>query len=71
MWVDLSQKKYMALAGIYKLHSFNQATYPEAVSFLWKSVPVPPEVTGFFSRSRRSAEFAEEIWLFVPGDMES
>lgn len=61
----------MALAGIYKWHSFNQATDPEAVSFLWKSVPVRPEVMGFFSRSRRSVEFAEEVWLFVPWDMES
>lgn len=53
------------------MHSFNYATYPEAVSFLWKSGPVRPEVTGFFSRSQRRAEFAEEVCLFDPWDMES
>lgn len=46
---------------LYKLSSFNKATYPEAVSFIKKSVPVPSEVACFFSRSQRSAGFAKEV----------
>lgn len=61
VWVDPSQKKYMALEWIYKLSSFNKATYPEAVSFVKKSVPVPSEVACFVSRSQRSAGFAKEV----------